>query len=52
MTSRVARAGDAGGRAAVWVRDRLDGLWQDEDFGDWYRRDGRPGLSPAQFAIV
>ncbi|MCZ4612265.1 transposase [Streptomyces sp. Lzd4kr] len=34
------------------VRDRLDGLWRDEDFADWYPRDGRPGLSPAQLATV
>lgn len=32
----------------MWVRDRLDGLWHDEDFAGWYPRDGRPGLSPAQ----
>jgi transposase len=36
----------------MWVRDRLDGLWCDEDFTDWYPRDGRPGLSPAQLATV
>ncbi len=36
----------------MWVRDRLDGLWRDEDFADWYPRDGRPGLSPAQLATV
>lgn len=36
----------------MWVRDRLDGLWHDEDFADWYPRDGRPGLSPAQLATV
>jgi len=36
----------------VWVRDRPDGLWQDEDFAGWYSRDGRPGLSPAQLATV
>ncbi|MER7468719.1 transposase, partial [Streptomyces sp. NPDC097981] len=36
----------------MWVRDRLDGLWRDEDFADWYPRDGRPGLSPAQPATV
>ncbi|MGW9032450.1 transposase [Streptomyces sp. NPDC055722] len=33
-------------------RDRLDGLWCDEDFADWYPRDGRPGLSPAQLPTV
>jgi transposase len=36
----------------MWVRDRLDGLWSDEDFVGWYPRDGRPGLSPAQLATV
>ncbi|MEV6502135.1 transposase [Streptomyces prunicolor] len=34
------------------MRDRLDGLWHDEDFAGWYPRDGRPGLSPAQLTIV
>ncbi|WP_345619173.1 transposase [Streptomyces ziwulingensis] len=34
------------------MRDRLGGLWRDEDFADWYPRDGRPGLSPAQLATV
>jgi transposase len=36
----------------MWVRDRLDGLWRDEDFADCYSRNGRPGLSPAQLATV
>jgi transposase len=36
----------------MWVRDHLDGLWDDEDFVSWYPRDGRPGLSPAQLATV
>ena len=36
----------------MWVRDCLDGLWRDEDFADWYPRDGRPGLSPAQLTTV
>ncbi|MFJ8547347.1 transposase [Streptomyces sp. NPDC093586] len=36
----------------MWVRDRLDGLWRDEDFAAWYPHDGRPGLSPAQLATV
>lgn len=36
----------------MWVRDRLDGLWADEDFAGWYPRDGRPGISPAQLATV
>src|SRR3954452_18036639 len=52
LTAQVARASNPGGTAAIWVRDRLDGLWCDEDFADWYPRDGRPGLSPAQVATV
>ncbi|WP_406003888.1 transposase [Streptomyces sp. NBC_00829] len=34
------------------MRDHLGGLWRDEDFADWYPRDGRPGLSPAPLATV
>ncbi|MGW7576687.1 transposase [Streptomyces sp. NPDC054765] len=34
------------------VRDRLDGLWCDEDFADRYPRDGRRGFSPAQPATI
>ncbi|WP_405593187.1 IS1182 family transposase [Streptomyces sp. NBC_01190] len=49
---RIARASNPGGTTAMWVRDRLDRLWCDEDFTDWYPRDGRPGLSPAQLATV
>ena len=52
MTARVARASNPQGTTAMWVRDRLDGLWCDEDFAAWYPRDGRPGLSPAQLATV
>ncbi|MDH6115630.1 transposase [Kitasatospora sp. MAP12-15] len=52
LTARMARASNPGGTTAMWVRDHLDGLWSDEDFADWYPRDGRPGLSPAQLATV
>ena len=52
LTAQIARASNPGGTTAIWVRDRLDGLWHDEDFADWYPRDGRPGLSPAQLATV
>src|SRR6266700_3576837 len=52
LTARVARASNPAGTTAMWVRDRLDGLWADEDFAGWYPRDGRPGISPAQLAIV
>jgi hypothetical protein len=46
LTARVARASNPAGTTAMWVRDRLDGLWADEDFALWYPRDGRPGISP------
>ncbi|MGW3108727.1 transposase [Streptomyces sp. NPDC001100] len=52
LTAQVARASNPGGTTAIWVRDRLDGLWRDEDFADWFARDERPGLSPAQLATV
>jgi len=52
LTAQVARASNPAGTTAIWARDRLDGLWCDEDFADWYSRDGRPGLSPAQLATV
>ncbi|GAA2155654.1 hypothetical protein GCM10009760_55770 [Kitasatospora kazusensis] len=52
LTAQVARASNPRGTTAMWVRDRLDGLWRDEDFDAWYPRDGRPGLSPALLATV
>ncbi|MGJ3561646.1 transposase [Streptomyces sp. INA 01156] len=52
LTAQIARASNPDGTTAMWVRDRLDGLWRDEDFADWYPRDGRPSLSPAQLATV
>jgi transposase len=52
LTARVARAANPKGTTAMWVRDRLEGLWSDEDFAGWYPRDGRPALSPAQLATV
>jgi hypothetical protein len=48
----MARASNLGGTTAMRVRDRLDGLWRDEDFAGRYPRDGRPGHSPAQLATV
>src|SRR4051812_40211870 len=34
------------------IRDRLDVLFEDEDFAGLYSPDGRPGLSPGQLALV
>jgi hypothetical protein len=35
LTARVAWASNPAGTTAIWVRDRLDGLWDDEDFAGW-----------------
>ena len=51
-TARVAWAANPRGTPAMWIRDRLDGLFVDADFADWYPADGRPGLSPARLALV
>jgi hypothetical protein len=48
----MARASNPAGTTAMWVRDRLDGLWGDEDFTGWHPRDERPEISPAQLATV
>ncbi|MFF3951516.1 transposase [Streptomyces sp. NPDC001902] len=34
------------------VRDRLDVLFEDEEFADLYPSDGRPGFSTGQLALV
>lgn len=47
LTVRMARASNPLGTPAMWVRDRLDELFVDEDFADWFPVDGRRGLSPA-----
>lgn len=52
LTVRVARASNPRGTTAMAIRDHLNGLWDDEDFEEWYPRDGKPGLSPAQLATV
>ena len=52
LTARIAHASNPKGTTAMWIRDRLHGLWDDEDFAPWYPRDGRPGLSPAQLATI
>ncbi|WP_329565045.1 IS1182 family transposase [Streptomyces sp. NBC_01361] len=52
LTVKMARASNPRGTAAMWMRDRLDELFVDEDFAAWYPADGRPGLSPARLALV
>lgn len=50
-TAQVARAANPRGTTVMWVRDRLDGLFTDEDFAAWFPPDGRPALSPARLAL-
>ncbi|MER6611325.1 transposase [Streptomyces sp. NPDC000927] len=52
LTVRMARASNPRGTPAMWVRDRLDELFVDGDFADWFPADGRRGLSPARLAMV
>jgi hypothetical protein len=46
LTAQAARASNPAGTTAMWVRDRLDGLWADEDFAGWYPGTGGPGSRP------
>ena len=43
LTARVARASNPAGTTAMWVRDRLDGVWADEDFAAGIPGMGGPG---------
>ncbi|WP_405540785.1 transposase [Streptomyces sp. NBC_00075] len=52
LTVRMAQASNPRGTTAMWMRDRLDGLFTDEDFAGWYPADGRRRLSPARLALV
>ena len=51
-TVRTASAACPKGTSAMLVRDRLDVLFEDEDFADLFPADGRPGFSPGQLAMV
>jgi transposase len=51
-TVRTAWAACPKGTPAMVVRDRLDVLFEDEEFADLYPCDGRPGFSPGQLALV
>jgi len=51
-TVRTAWAACPKGTPAMLVRDRLDVLFEDEEFTDLYPADGRPGFSPGQLALV
>jgi hypothetical protein len=43
ILARADGAANPGGTTAMWVRDRLDGLWGDEDFADGIPGTGGQG---------
>jgi len=51
-TARAAWAANPKGTSAMWVRDRLNGLFVDTDFVEWFPTDGRQGVSAARLALV
>ena len=51
-TARVARAAFRKGSLAIRARDELGAWCQDADFSGVYQVAGRPGISPAQLAMV
>jgi transposase len=51
-TVRVAWASNPGGTSAMWIRDRLAGLFTDDAFVRWFPANGQRGLSPAVLALV
>ena len=51
-TVKTARAACPKGNPAMLIRDRLDVLFEDEEFSGLFPADGRPGLSPGQLALV
>jgi hypothetical protein len=46
LTVRVARASSPHGTTAMWIRDRLDGPFGDEDFTARTRATAAPGSRP------
>jgi transposase len=51
-TARVARRAFRKGSLAIRARDELGAWCADADFGGCYQVAGRPGISPAQLAMV
>jgi transposase len=51
-TARVARRAFRRGALAMRARDELGAWYEDTDFAGAYRARGRPGISPAQLAMV
>ncbi len=52
LNAWMARASDPRGATAMWVRDRLDGLFTEADRADSYAADGPRDLSPARLGGV
>jgi transposase len=51
-TARVARAAFPKGALAIRIRDQLGSWYEDGDFAAAYPVRGKPGISPAQLAMV
>jgi transposase len=51
-TARVARRAFRKGTLAIRARDELGSWYDDEAFGAAYGTRGKPGISPAQLAMV
>jgi transposase len=51
-TVRVARAAFPKGALAIRIRDELGSWYEDADFAAAYPVRGKPGISPAQLAMV
>jgi transposase len=52
VTARVARAAFPKGALAIRVRDELGSWYEDADFAVVFPARGKPGISPAQLAMV
>ena len=51
-TARVARAAFPRGTVVTRLRDEFRDLYRDEDFRDFYPRQGQPALAPWRLALV
>lgn len=51
-TVPAAWAASPSGTPAMWIRDRLAGVFTEENFVEWFPADGRRGLSPVVLALV
>ena len=51
-TVRVAKAAFPKGNLAIFLRDELEGLYNDELFADVYPEKGKPAEAPWRLAVV